>query len=211
MKMNQQQMEKIFDRYFSGDSRPILRTDGKVDVPGKVYMYRRPRKHVLPLQFNEVKGDFTVQSSGLDSLQGCPRVVLGDFNCAENPITDLQGAPQFVGGRFLCIETNITNLVGGPVEVHGEYVCRYNPHVTSLEGLPRLVKKSLDIPYSRDLPMLRTLLVQETTEISLWGSRERYPDIVKDILNKYKSKGWGAMVPCARELIRAGFRGNAKL
>jgi hypothetical protein len=59
----------------------------------------------------------------------------GSFDCSENQLTSLQGAPREVGGAFNCSGNQLTSLEGAPREVGGDFYCRFNPKLTSLDGI----------------------------------------------------------------------------
>jgi hypothetical protein len=151
-----------------------------------------------------VGGTFRCNTNQLDSLKGAPQHVGGDFVCNENNLTTLEGAPQGVGGVFLCEKNRLTSLKGAPHTVGEDFWCREND-LSSLEGLPDRIAGNLFLDYSPTLPLLRLLLIKGVGDFRLNDVK------LQKILAKYKGKGWSAMVPCARELIRAGYKGNARL
>lgn len=133
-------------------------TDGSIDVDGDVNLsekYLNLKK--LPITFNIVTGNFTINNNNLTNLIGCPKKVGGDFSCSENSLTSLEGCPTDIGGDFYCGENvNLTslehgpkqvgrnyyvndnaliNLIGAPVNINGWVACNGN-NLTSLEGCP---------------------------------------------------------------------------
>ena len=56
----------------------------------------------LPLDFNEIHGNFDCSDNKLRTLLGTPKIVHGNFNCENNNLKSLQGAPKFVQGTFYC-------------------------------------------------------------------------------------------------------------
>ena len=206
--MDQEQLQKIFWDYFDTAAQPKLRPDGTVDVFGSVKLMKSVQQ--LPLQFHKVTDKMDISAMGLVSLVGSPPLVNSHFDCSWNMITSLQGAPQQVGGDFNCAGNELRTLQGAPIKVQGDFNCAANASLVSLEGLPREVHGIVSVPGRNGLGVLRTLLVQGTELINLAGNLT-YWEEAEFILNKYKSKGWAATVPCARELIRAGYKDIAKL
>jgi hypothetical protein len=176
-----------------------------------------------------VMGDFFCQNARreskptLTSLQGAPRIVHGGFSCMHNLLTNLvgapeqvgdwfacdhnlltslEGAPHTVGGNFSCWSNKLTNLEGGPTQVTGRYDCRRNP-LKSLQGLPPLITDQLELDYKKDLPLLRLLNFPKKININA-------PKQVINILAAYKGQGKPGAIKAAVELIRAGFKENAK-
>ena len=60
------------------------------------------------IQFNVVRGGFSVENKGLTTLRGCPKKVLesedykGNFKCGSNQLTSLEHSPKLVEGNYLC-------------------------------------------------------------------------------------------------------------
>lgn len=156
---------------------------GVVNVQGDVQLTKSITQ--IPLQFGKVTGRFSCGNKGLTTLQGAPQEVGANFECAYNQLTDLQGAPRHVGGDFYC----------------------YNNPLITLNGMPETIKGSMVCVYLHDLPLLRTLNCQgHITFIS--GTEEFTPDIVIEILNRHK--GRAGAIKAAAELIRAGYKENAR-
>ena len=111
-----------------------------------------------------------------------------EFYAQYTPLTTLQGCPRIVD--------NVFRLAGSPLQ--------------TLEFLPQSARY-IDLSWQEDLGLLRLLTVENCNRVNLEGSPEDKVNATKEIINKYLRKGWAAMVPCARELIRAGLKGNATL
>jgi hypothetical protein len=158
----------------------------------------------LLVQWKYVAGDFKCSLQHLETLQGAPSTVGDSFLCYNNQLTSLEGAPHTVGWNFSCVNNNLTSLVGGPRIVGGNYRC-YNNRLTSLEGLPERVGNVFEIGFMPKLPILKVLLVKDVRSFQFLNKDLNF------IMNKYIRTGYNGMVPCARELIKAGFKGNARL
>lgn len=205
--MDQQQVNEIFRTYFKPVATPKLRPDGLVDVIGDLCTTKKFEK--LPLRFHTVSGLVDVGDIGLTTLEGSPVIVQGKyFDCSYNYLHSLHHAPQKVQGTFSCVGNDLRTLEGAPQLVLGEFNCSANAYLNSLEGLPD-VHSTIVIPARNGLGLLRVLLASHTSEIKLSGNL--WWEEAEIILNKYRGKGWNAMVPCARELIRAGYKSIAHL
>ena len=93
----------------------------------------------------KVKNIKCCNNEKMKSLKGAPEAVSGYFDCCDCPsLTSLEGAPKIVGNFFTCCRcTSLTSLVGAPEEVN-DFYC-YGCGLTSLKGLPKLIKGDLYI------------------------------------------------------------------
>ena len=187
-----------------------------VDVDSIIKLVKRHFNIKGTLDVNPLTGDVDVQGDvsfkGLPDSQGRFPVqfgrVTGTFSCVNKGLTTLQGAPHEVGANFECSYNKLTDLQGGPLHVGGDLYCYNNP-LTTLNGMPETIKGSMVCVYLHDLPLLRTLNCQgHITFIS--GTEEFTPDIVIEILNRHKGQGRAGAIKAAGELIRAGFKDNAR-
>jgi len=91
-----------------------IRDDGSIDVVGNVDLSGKLGDlKQLPLNFNEVKGDFDCRVNNLTTLEGCPKVVHDYFSCAKNKLTSLEHSPKIIKGNFHCwYNDNLTSLDG---------------------------------------------------------------------------------------------------
>jgi hypothetical protein len=173
---------------------------GVVDVTGDVTLTTKVGQ--LPVIFGEVHGHFFCSNNSLTSLQGAPPHVGGDFFCYNNSLTSLQGAPPHVGGDFFCYNNSLTSLVGAPPHVGGGFFC-YNNSLTSLVGAPHHVGGEFLLTYASDLPLLRLLTY---ADVLIYKA----PESVKEILKRYKGQGKPGAIKAAAELIKAGYKENAR-
>lgn len=151
----------------------------------------------------QVDGDFSCRDNALDSLAHAPPTVVGSFFCARNHLTNLVGAPAKVGGDFYCDHNQLESLEGAPAHVGDTFLCNDNP-LRSLSGIPDHVQQGIVLTYNKHLPLLRLLNYQNTLI-------ERVPDDqLITIIKKYEGQGKKAALACAAELIRAGFKDNAR-
>lgn len=155
--------------------------DGVVNVP-KASVIRLGPMRQLPVRFGYVHGMFEIGGTGLKTLEGCPHTV---------------------GGGFYCRMTDIVGLAGGPREVAGNYWVQENPGLVSLDGAPESCG-NLQLTYN---PLLRVLPLLRYDDFYI----QKAPDQLKEIMFKYKGQGNKGVLKCAAELIKAGFRDNARL
>ena len=177
--------KKIMDllkKYFETTGKITIDDEGLVSTTGRVEL-KQSHKHLrLPVAFGTVGGGFYCNTNQLTTLVGAPQTVGGDFYCSNNQLTTLAGAPQTVGGVFYCI----------------------NNKLTTLEGIPTQLRK-LWLSYSPNLPLLRTLYAQHIA----FDPKIDDPKLL-EILNRYAGEGKRGAIRCQKELIAAGFEGNAK-
>jgi hypothetical protein len=93
----------------------------------------------LPIQFNQVQGDFICSFCDLKTLKGSPKKVLGDFICSNNLLTSLKYAPQKIGQKFDCSKNQIANLSFFPKDVGGP-IFIFSNSIKKLKNLPQKVK-----------------------------------------------------------------------
>ncbi len=212
---------------------PLHESQYEIDPDGVVHVIRTDIQRnrvsltgLLPVQFGEVEGDFLISNMNLTSLKGCPRHVDGNFDCSENSLTSLQHAPSTCEDLD-CSRNKLTTLHHAPV-VANSISCSHNL-LTDLSTAPgaqdmfaaynpfktfRNMNKDIDritITYDTNLPLLGLLSVRHV-EIFDPDTGE-YMDKLSKILNAHAGKGVdnkAQMLMCAAELVKAGYKGNAK-
>ena len=107
-----------------------------------------------------------------------------------------------MGGHFQCSANNLTSLVGAPLSVGGGFDCQDNPLI-SLEGAPLKLKGTFACDYSHNLPLLRLLNYKK---IIIQNGPEQLIKIIKP----YLGQGKPGAIKAAVELIRAGYKENAR-
>lgn len=195
------EIENIFKTNFFIDGGHHIDPDtGIISVYGSVLIRKRMKE--IPVQFDFVDGDFDCSYKGLHTLKGAPRNVGGDFKCNDNLLTNLNHSPVRVSGNFLCDQNWLTSLIGAPQEIKGKFNSSDNP-LTTLEGAPRIVEQGFEITYRPHLPLLRLC---QYADVAVWQA----PESVEEILDKYAGGGRPGALKAAMELIRAGYRENAR-
>lgn len=219
------QIEELLHYHFKIKVTPqIDPITGVVDIQGNVIARGLPSGPThLPVQFGTVSDDFICINMGITTLKGAPHHVGGIFDCSHNKLINLTHAPQHVGQDVLCNNNQLTSLVGAPKKVQGAFYCYLNkltslvgaPHsvdgtffcmenpLKSLHGAPEHMGGEFSLTYSKDLPLLRLCMYENFFIYDV-------PAIVRKILDKYKSQGKPAALQAAIELIRAGYRENAR-
>jgi hypothetical protein len=172
---------------------------GVVNVEGSVVDMKPMPK--MSVQFGQVTGKFVCSESRLESLVGAPHTVGKDFSCSKNRLTTLVGGPAWVGGAYFASNNQLTSLVGAPDHVGRSLQVNTNP-LKSLEGMPVELKDRIWLDYTFDLPLLRLL---ETKDMMSYA-----PDPVRVILAKYAGQGKPGALKAAAELVREGYKQNAR-
>jgi hypothetical protein len=183
--IDKQQILNDLKEYFDYNGKVTIDDNtGKVSVTGDVYLNEDIKHTKLPVQFGVVGGYFDCINNSLETLTGAPKSVGGFLNCSDNSLETLVGAPISVGGYFDCLNNPFETLTGAPRSVGGKFWCYYDP----------------------DLGLLRIIL-SNCSDINLLNA----PDAVTQIIKKYLGKGQSGALAAAAELIRAGYKKNAKL
>jgi hypothetical protein len=149
---------------------------------------------------------FDCSHNRLTSLEHCPKFVGLDFHCQSNQLSSLEHCPEAVSDLF-CMENPLISLKGAPRKVDGELRC-WGIDFQSLDGAPEEINGPfwMDTP-DPNLPLLKLLTIRGLAEVTLGEASND----LQDIINRYLGRGINGVMPCAAELIKAGFRGNAKL
>jgi hypothetical protein len=119
-------------------------------------------------------------------------------------LTSLEGAPKEIDAGFFAGDNMLENLAHAPHMVPGHFSIPNNP-LTSLEGWPEKGVYQCTLNYSKHLHLLRCL--QTTDQIHVVNYP---PPEINQILNKYAGSGKKGALACAAELIKAGFKDNAR-
>ena len=190
------------------DNRIEIGDDGSVSVWGNVRM-TKPAGGRIPVRFDQVSGWFQAEKCGLTSFENFPWSCNSLF-VAANDLSSFNKCPA--GLLSIDIQNNrFENFVGLDTETLDLIEATGNP-LKSLEGLPKTPPEEplrIGITYRKDLPLLRLLVA---TEIDILDPRRSYKrfEPVQSILRKYAGQGRSGAIDCKRELVSAGFEGNAK-
>jgi hypothetical protein len=196
-----EQIKQILAKHFEIDGQiSIDHNTGTVDVDGDVYL--KTQTSQLPVQFGRVSRNFYCSNKRLFSLEGAPNSVGGNFSCYNNQLETLEGAPSSVGGSFNCSNNQLETLDGAPNSVGGSFYCDNN-QLGSLDGAPSSVGREFWVDYSQSLPLLKLL---QYKELDISGA----PAVVTEILLKYAGTGKKNILLATRELVKAGFKENAR-
>jgi len=227
--VDKQKILSEFMRYFIGYEKSVENIDskGRINSQFGITMINQSPLDQLPVSFGEVKFFMAIDKE-LRSLKGAPEVVIDTFDIDSNPLgsnglrygphtvggyywcnncklTTLAGAPRKVKG-FFCSDNQLQTLLGAPDEVVDDFFCINNP-LKSLEGLPKHIPGELRLTYDENLPLLRALVASMVTFDNYY---EDLAEDVQQILKKYAGEGKRGAIRCQKELIAAGFEGNAK-
>ena len=202
--------------------------DGTVNVSAYVGRRRMVPSGQLPFRFGFVDGGCRVAEMGLRTLRGSPYSVNGDFDCSHNQLTHLQYAPKHVSGSLGCSHNQLTSLSGIPA-ISDELACDHN-QLSDLSTCPPVNLcwathnpfqhfrntpghiHEVDITYDANVPMLGLLSVHkvEVYDPQTGGLMEQ----LSEILTSHCGQGTldkKMMLKCAAELIKAGYKNNARL
>jgi hypothetical protein len=166
---------------------------GVVDIKGSVTL-RDPLLKLyspLPIKFGHVSGNFNISLNAqyhLFNLENFPHTVEGNFRVQAPRMTSLQGAPRHVGGVCAILSKSLM----------------------SLEHLPKTYAR-MRLEYTPHLPLLR--LVDE--QVVYWNYSPEYGGMLRgtvatSIIERHRGEGKTGALKAAAELIRAGFKENAR-
>jgi hypothetical protein len=171
-------------------------------------------KKRIPIRMGLVQGKFNCDKCELESLENAPHTVTDNFSCYGNFLESLQGGPSAVGessmggGSYSCSINFLKNFEAAPTQFTGYFVAvgQMGEGLTSVAGLPPDARQ-VDITYQKQLPMLK-LLNQQSVHVRQSLTADLHP--ITDILDKYKQQGKPGAIRAAADMIRAGFRENAR-
>jgi len=201
-----------------------IQSNGLVNVKGNITLDAKNVTYPhLPVHFGIVDGHFWAPDVGLRSWQGFPREVTGmlmlNFNqihswqgaparvhslgMAHNPVLTLEGMPEVLYTLDVS-NCGLTNLKGISGPLAGWLGARDNP-LRSLDGFDG-AEISFTFDYAPQLPLLKALLTKKQIEVM----GDQRAEKVTQILNRYAGSGKKGALACAAELIKTGFKENAR-
>jgi hypothetical protein len=192
-------MHAKLNKYFHVEGDVHITPEGIVNVDGSIRLKKSCAE--LPVQFGEVTNLFICDRKGLTTLKGSPRNV-HDFDCSHNNLTSLKGGPWHVDGDFNCSSNRLTHLTGAPIHVGRSLGVGFNPLI-SLTGIPEHVRGSVWVVPTPQLGILR-LCTYDRVDVMGWN-----PELAA-IIQKYEGQGKPGALKAAAELVRAGFKDNAR-
>jgi hypothetical protein len=204
---------------FDIDGRAIVNKNGTVDVTGDCRSTTNNVPfQIIPVKFNKT-GDFRITHKILSSLEGCPKIA-GNFSFNATNLTSLQYSPKLVSGNYICYDGGSLSSLEGVTPKIGSNLCFYrNPSIT-LEQISKLTcetKLDIILNYYKDLALLRLLHPTFTNSVKQIRFEDEPDPPAFIIVQKYLKKilveklPWKkAMIDCQYELIKSGFKGNAK-
>jgi hypothetical protein len=208
--VNKDHVNQLLKKYFKISGKVEIQDDGSVNVEGNVKLIYNAPKGIIPVKFGIVSGTFNAERKGLVTLLNAPDTC-DTLKVAVNKITSLEHAPSQV--ESLDVGFNrLTSLKHAPDGMWR--MTAFNNPLTSLEGLPDALDKdvSIEITYDAQLPLLRLINVGR---VHIGTPGESYMRLqsfepVNSIINKYTGQGKPGAIKCAVELIKAGFKDNAR-
>jgi len=207
-------VKALLRRYCETSGKILIDDQGRVScnsIEFKKRICQNDLLSMLPVRFKRIDGDFTAMWGRMQTLEGSPEHVGTDFACTDNAINSLAHGPQFVGGDYFCVNCNLSNFIGIG-HVSGKIHAELNPF-TSLRGLPMDFAGTVSITYGSRMALLSIMLTQ-CKKLAIQNSNRNSDNttkMVEAIINGYLGKGRDGIIPCAAELHKAGFGGNARL
>ena len=193
MVTRKQEVEQILADHFFWDKvlQITVHNDGTVDVSGDGSLVFKDDIGVtwnqLPFKFGKFSSNLMMAGAGLRTLEGFPE--------------------EIIDGRLVVSRNNLKNFKGGPKRVDDGVSARNMPYLTSLEGFPTQINGWVRLDYDPNLPLLRTLVAKKGIVLFPSGPRT---ERIENIMDKYAGQGRAAVIDCKRDLVAAGFEGNAR-
>lgn len=215
----------------------IINVDGEVELVegigsigvqfGKVKDYRVKETRLINLEGSptECDGDVLIHlNSRLKSLQGGPQKVNGNFDCSLNRLMNLEHLPMHIKGSISLGGNKLASLNGAPKRVNGFFFVNHN-QLKTLKGVPEYIQEDFDVSnnplenlndwplhiggkvhvsWKPKLPLLKTLTALRGVAC------EGAPQQVQIILDTYAGEGKQGAIKAAAELIKAGYKENAR-
>jgi hypothetical protein len=112
------------------------------------------------------------------------------------------------GGSYACSHNFLKNFEGAPTQFTGYFVGvgQMGEGITSVSGLPPDARQ-VDITYQKQLPMLK-LLKQKSVHVRQSLTANLHP--ITEIIEKYAGEGKPGAIRAAAEMIKAGYKDNAR-
>lgn len=195
-------IKQLLKKHFRTEGVVTIDDQGLVNVMGSVGIKVKNLPQ-LPVRFGKVEGHFFCEECDLESLTGAPHWVGGDFWAQYNNLQSLEGGPTHVGNNFHVFSNKLTNLLHAPTHVGGDFLCYYN-RLYSLQGFPEHGVKKFSFTYTPHIPLLRCLTAQS---VSLGYDA---PKQVQLIVDAHQGQGKAGAIKAAAELIKAGYKENAR-
>jgi hypothetical protein len=178
------------------------------------YMYIKK----FGVKFNKV-GRFTCNGAhNLESLMGSPDICEGEFYISNSKIISLNDGPNRVGGLILKRNTSLASLDGMPI-VDKDFHLLESPLLDFGWNIPSEILSKVGgkmfISLTENLPVLRVFApnYEESKVLIKWNNEEfQLDDDIYKIMEKYSTEPnfKKAMYHCQYDLIKAGFKDNAK-
>lgn len=233
--VNTDKIHQDLHRYFwdANTEQPLTELNYQIDSQGSVHVrdadiqgYRVHASRKLPVQFGVVDGDFVIENLELTTLMGAPTKVGGRFSCSKNALMSLMYAPTScvdldcshnqlvtlkhaprVINSISCDNNQLRDLTACPPAQ--EVFAAYNPF-EHFRNTPGDIER-VTLTYKPNLPLLGLLSVHHVEIFD--PDNGEYMEPLSKILNAHVGKGVTnkvAMLKCAGELIKAGYKGNAR-
>lgn len=184
---------------------------GSIDKPIGSKFQKSPQLTTLVGFPRRVGHNVGISGSQIKDLSHAPNQVGGSFSAYRcKNLTSLQGAPRWVGKDFLVYDCKLTSLKGAPLRVGGVFDATGNP-LENYDHVPEGCSE-VRLPYLPHAPMLKLLVYPKLhfeymDPLNKW--LQNVPP-VNEIMNKYAGQGKVGALKCAAELIKAGYKENAR-
>ena len=203
------------DSYTYVDRKKVWVDADTHEVNVDAYSVRPKFKKAIPFKMGLITGHYYCDKCDLESLHNAPHTVMGNFICSSNYLKSLEGGPTSVGssqhngGLYSCAVNFMHNFEGAPTDFSGHFLGteQLGTGLTSVDGIP-INSSKVTISAQPKLPLLK---LTQYSQVEL-----RYPHLggvnkkLTEILKPYAGTGKPGALKAAAEMIRAGFKENAR-
>ena len=137
---NEQEIHDICKKY--NIENYTINPDGSIDVDGNVNITYENLLEI-PINFNNVSGDFYCQYNSLTTLKGSPKYVGGSFFCNNNELTTLEHSPIFIKNIINYSSNMLTSMIGCSKHIGSMILCDDN-YLVNLDYIPKHINDDLD-------------------------------------------------------------------
>lgn len=210
--------DQVGGRFDCSNNKLVSLKNGPTWVGGNFNCWKNELESLEGLPELNASKMLICNQNKLKNLKGAPSSI-GTFRCEENPLESIEGMPNIVAMWVKIKHNGLTSIKGiKPSSARG-YDFAGNIF-TSLEGFENLnARDYIVVTWHPNLPLLRSVNFQ-AANFGFQSSDRQDPqlDQIQDITNKYAGKGLSIsnierhklILEFQYELIKSGFKGNAK-
>jgi len=187
-----------------------IHPDLSVDIAGSLLIFKSHGLTELPVKFNMVSKNFSLESGNIRTMKNFPKYVGGSLDIGGNPISSFEHAPSHIAEDIFMEETNITSFHN--IHKHIKRIGTNNSG--GIKCSITACKNLLSLFFIEDLEEIVGLAPVWTDPRTGFVRRKMDSNFQKnenalEIVNKHL-RGDRDVHACQEELLEAGFRAAAR-